>query len=554
MPVVHFGRAIGIADEIIHGRGEKVAHGDGEQPESHDRAFHLVRSLRVGEFQSGNGNHRLPHREDYVGEKLPVHARLLAGINHRLDVPDDDITAGGEEQADAYLSQRRRLKETAHQGIDQVVDQGNEEEDENRIGCLHLRSDQVHSAPVQIHVLRLQRPRASAALIPERPENGHENIDNGEAAEGAKAVSLKILRKCFAGKEIQFRGAPPHDVPGHGDRPLQENKRQADETQPVDEQFPQKTEARRGNVHEFLAPGPKEDGGDDHGHARNAEGPARAEARISQQERAENGGDKRARVDGKIKPPENLGEQMLVRFAKLIAHVGRDARLDAPGSERNETEPDEQAHARVVQGQSEVPEAVNNRKPKNRLVLADETLGHDGSQNGQEINGRNEKREVLPRLGVAHVIGRPHFVDDVLRHEHDQNRSHPIEAETFGRLVADDEGNTRRHSADVWWRSCVFIFRHKRKGAGYGLLSVKKSAGVGLAAGVCAGTTDAPSVGLGGRVCSFCTSGNSPTACWSHEEKITSEAKAETTRHLAGENPISARRVMFASRVAQGQR
>ena len=258
---------------------------------------------------------------------------------------------------------------------------------------------------MQIHVLRLQCPGTAAALIPERPEDRHENVNNRQTA------------KCA-------------------------------ETFPAERLF-QESETAGADVDEFFATEPKENCRHHHHDTGQAKGPARPKARIMEENRAEDGGDKRAGVDRKIKPAENLRKQVLVRLAKLVADVGRNARLDATGAKGNEAETDQKPEAGFIQRQREMAKAINNREPEDGLVFPDETLRQDGAENGKKINRRDEKGEILPRLRVAHVIGRAAARDQILGHENDQDGAHPVEGKTLGRLVPDDVGHARRHGADV---------------------------------------------------------------------------------------------------------
>ena len=116
-----------------------------------------------------------------------------------------------------------------------------------------------------------------------------------------------------------------------------------------------------GNVDEFLAAQPKENRGDGHENARQTKGdvgavqtrafqesaqppaeawlnPADGLVRL-EQPRNQQGGNGRAGVDRKIKPVKNAREQMLVRFAELVAHVGRDTRLDSTRADRDQGSP-----------------------------------------------------------------------------------------------------------------------------------------------------------------------------------------------------------------------
>ena len=231
------------------------------------------------------------------------------------------------------------------------------------------------------------------------------------------------------------------------------------------------TPAGRRNVDKFLATGPEEDRRDEHGHARDAESPARSPVRVCQHERAKNGRDERAGVDRKIEPAKDFREQVLVRFAELIADVGRDARLDPAGAQRDQPETDGQhlllteadAPRRVHEGERQMSEAVNDRKPQDRVVFPEKPLRQDGAQNGKEINSGNKSGEPGPRFRVAHGGELPHLVHEIRRHEHGEDRAHPVERETLGRFVPDDVGDARRHRADVrrlaWRIRCLAMRR-----------------------------------------------------------------------------------------------
>src|SRR5206468_6141084 len=67
--------------------------------------------------------------------------------------------------------------------------------------------------------------------------------------------------------------------------------------------FSQITKARRRHVHHFLTTAPEEQSRDNHCNAGNSERPAWSPLGICKKPRAENGGDKRPRVNRKIEPP-----------------------------------------------------------------------------------------------------------------------------------------------------------------------------------------------------------------------------------------------------------
>src|SRR5450755_1479059 len=91
-----------------------------------------------------------------------------------------------------------------------------------------------------------------------------------------------------------------------------------------------------------------------------------------------------------------------------------------------------------------------------------------------------------PALGfiLRHAIEHAGLVHEKLRHEHDEDRPHPVEAETLRAFVADDIRHARRHAAEVWRRCRVLEFGHAAVLSAYGLgLSGKKFAGVARAGG-----------------------------------------------------------------------
>src|SRR5438874_22277 len=144
---------------------------------------------------------------------------------------------------------------------------------------------------MQIHLRRLQGPGPAAALVPQCPEDGHEHINDGEAQNGAQSFFAKHL--------------------------------------------PEEAQTGGRDVDEFFTASPEENRRDYHCHAGNAEGPARAETRVVQKNRAKNSGNEGAAVNRKIKPAKNLREQMFVRFAKLITNVGRNAWFNPARAERD---------------------------------------------------------------------------------------------------------------------------------------------------------------------------------------------------------------------------
>src|SRR6476646_561915 len=118
-------------------------------------------------------------------------------------------------------------------------------------------------------------------------------------------------------------------------------------------------------------------------------------------------------------------------------------------------------------------------------------------------------------------------------HENGQDRFHAVIRETLGRFVADDVGNTRRHTGKIRRRCQVFVVSHKNQGVG--VVSGKNSTGVGEAFST--GAADPSSTGLDfsspplvSPMFSFCASGSSPKRCFSHEQqRMTAAAEIEAT-------------------------
>ncbi len=81
---------------------------------------------------------------------------------------------------------------------------------------------------------------------------------------------------------------------------------------------------------------------------------------------------------------------MLVRFAKLITDIRRDARLDAASASGNQNQPDGQdpflaegdGQRGVHEGESEMSEAVNDGEIKDRPVFAEPAVGQNRADNG----------------------------------------------------------------------------------------------------------------------------------------------------------------------------
>ena len=105
--------------------------------------------------------------------------------------------------------------------------------------------------------------------------------------------------------------------------------------------------------------------------------------------------------------------------------------------------------------------AINNRKPKNRTVLAHKNVGKQRTDDWEEISGGDKVMIDLIGRSTAHLRSRfagGHHVQ-ILRHENDKYRPHPVKAETLGRLIANDV-------FDASWQS-VGLFRNSLILAGH---------------------------------------------------------------------------------------
>src|SRR5205814_3358993 len=98
----------------------------------------------------------------------------------------------------------------------------------------------------------------------------------------------------------------------------------------------------------------------------------------------------RAEIDREIEPREHARQQSLVGAAELIADVGRYARLNSAGAECDQPQPDEQPSPRVVECQSQVPQAIVERERQDRAIFAQQTVGDECPEERKEINRRLE--------------------------------------------------------------------------------------------------------------------------------------------------------------------
>ena len=137
------GRVFEIDSEIAESRNQKiqdrrklVAQGDRKKPGRHNDAFHLFRRLSVRKFQAGDRNHHFTRSQQDIGQKLPDDTRPGARIDAHLNPPNHQERRRNQEEADPDLSQGREGKDTMDGGIDQIVE--NRDQDENEKWVCHL--------------------------------------------------------------------------------------------------------------------------------------------------------------------------------------------------------------------------------------------------------------------------------------------------------------------------------------------------------------------------------------------------------------------------------
>ena len=148
---------------------------------------------------------------------------------------------------------------------------------------------------------------------------------------------------------------------------------------------------------------------------------------------------------------------MFVRFAELVADIGRDARLDSARADTNQCETDRQhgalpnanAPRSVHAGQGETAETIDDREPEDGSIFPEPAVGNDRADDGKVINAGDEIVGVFVGLVRRHRREHAGVVEDVMRHEDGQDRLHAVVIETLGRFVADDVRHARRHAGEV---------------------------------------------------------------------------------------------------------
>src|ERR1700676_200998 len=167
-----------IDPEVAQGGNEKVQDGrklvaqsDREKPRRHDNAFHFFWRLGIGKFQAGDGNHYFARGQQNVGQELPGDARFRSLVDLDLNPPNDRKRGRNQKQAEAYFSQRGEGENTMDSRIDKIVKKRNQRQNQEWICHLDLSWQKRQPKKLKIQISGLQRPFASGALIPKRPED-----------------------------------------------------------------------------------------------------------------------------------------------------------------------------------------------------------------------------------------------------------------------------------------------------------------------------------------------------------------------------------------------
>src|SRR5205085_2835290 len=134
--------------------------------------------------------------------------------------------------------------------------------------------------------------------------------------------------------------------------------------------------------------------------------------RIAEQNRTEPDRKGRAEIDGKIEPAKNAREQVLVRFAELVADVCRDARLDPARTGSDEDQAycqypflaESDAEGRVHESQGEMAEAVNDGEIKDRPIFPQPAVGDNRAEKRHPVNRGNELMEPAVGFVLRHAL------------------------------------------------------------------------------------------------------------------------------------------------------
>src|SRR5205809_570587 len=165
----------------------------------------------------------------------------------------------------------------------------------------------------------------------------------------------------------------------------------------------------------------------------------------------------RAEVDGPIEPAVNFRQGAFLIRTELITDECRHTWFDAARADGDQRQSGLQSStASFKECERAVTEAVEKRDAENRPVTAKPTIGEPAADEWQKIDSR---REQVQHLGSS-IFSHSHPVQQIQF----QDPDHPVIAEPFARLIADDEFDLRRKPASLVRRLCRF-----RGGGGFGL-------------------------------------------------------------------------------------
>ena len=206
--------------------------------------------------------------------------------------------------------------------------------------------------------------------------------------------------------------------------------------------------ARRRHVDVMAAPQPEHEGGDEHQHARNTERHRRPP--VPQEQRRQQRGEERAEVDDPVEGVEDQLGLGLVALVELVAAEGDHQRLDPARAQGDEEQAGVEAGGVVLeQRQAGMAGAVDQREPEDGVVLAEVAVGQPAAEQREEVHADHEHMEYVLGGGVAlGALGQVGQQDGADQERH-QDVAHPVEAEPFAGLVADDVGNLARHAPGV---------------------------------------------------------------------------------------------------------
>ena len=126
--------------------------------------------------------------------------------------------------------------------------------------------------------------------------------------------------------------------------------------------------------------------------------------------------------------------------------MGRNTRLDSPGAERDQDQPDHERLEGIKrsvdahQGEHPMASAIDHAQRHDGQILAEEDVGDQCPEDGSEIDRGGEQVVIFDRRCPGHRIAAdgPRHQEEELRHEDDQDPLHAVKTEPFRRFVADD--------------------------------------------------------------------------------------------------------------------